>query len=161
MQLLRFPINLFLYKQLQFTWIEWKISLRLLFIDKFSSWNCSSLKAPLSITPLAILISRPSDCCADHQMGVPSVSTTLDNPLQGVHVSTHCPLQENLVALQETCIALQEIRIDFKSQYQNWVSEMIGSLSDCFWQLLAPLALHVLAQLTPLRQIKVCLIGSN
>ena len=139
MQLLRFPIDLFLYKQLQFTWIEWIMSLRLLFIDKFSSWNCSSLKAPLSITPLAILISRPSDCCADHQMGVPSVSTTLDNPLQGVHVSTHCPLQENLVALQETRIALQEIhialqeiRIDFISQYQNSVSEMIGK-SLRFW----------------------------
>ena len=144
MQLLRFPINLFLYKQLQFTWIEW-----INFIEASLHWQILFLKMFFLKAPRKFMIPACGKL----------LGPTLDNPKEGACLVV--TLQENLVALQETCIALQEIRIDFKSQYQNWVSEMIGSLSDCFWQLLAPLALHVLAQLTPLRQIKVCLIGSN
>ena len=67
-----------------------------------------------------------------------SLAQTLDNPKEGACLVV--TLQENLVALQETRIALQEIhialqeirialqeiRIDFISQYQNSVSEMIG-----------------------------------
>ena len=41
-------------------------------------------------------------------------------------VATLVVLQEIRIALQEIHIALQEIRIDFISQYQNSVSEMIG-----------------------------------
>ena len=46
-------------------------------------------------------------------------------------VATCIALQEIRIALQEIHIALQKIRIDFISQYQNSVSEMIGKSLRC------------------------------
>ena len=111
MQLLRFPINLFPYKQLQFTWIEW-----INCIEVFSSLTNSLLEC----SSWRLLANSWAQRMAN------SLAQTLDNPKEGA--SLVVTLQENLVALQETRIALQEIRIAlqeirmaFISQYQNWV----------------------------------------
>ena len=77
-----------------------------LFIDKFFSW--------------VFFFEGSSQIIS--QLVATSWAQHVDNPCVK-RVST-------LVVLQEIRIALQEIRIAFKSQYQNWGSEMIGR---SFW----------------------------
>ena len=78
MQLLRFPINLFPYKQLQFTWIEW-----INCIEVFSSLTNSLLEC----SSWRLLANSWAQRMAN------SLAQTLDNPKEGASL---------VVTLQET-----------------------------------------------------------